>query len=134
MLNCGDEIGQLNGWDYKNDPALEEDSRNLHRSRFDWDKAALRHTPGTLQNELWQRMLGIKALRSTPAFGPGAWVTTWDAHNQAILAVVRKQGEETLLGLFNFSGHTQTAHLNSIPGVPLPQQVTLMPYGYRIIS
>ncbi len=134
MLNCGDEIGQLNGWDYKNDPALEEDSRNLHRSRFDWDKAALRHTPGTLQNELWQRMLGIKALRSAPAFGPGAWVTTWDAHNQAILAVVRQQGEETLLGLFNFSGHTQTAHLNSIPGVTLPQQVTLMPYGYRIIS
>ena len=20
MLNCGDEIAQLNGWDYKNDP------------------------------------------------------------------------------------------------------------------
>ena len=29
MLNCGDEIAQLNGWDYKNDPDRVEDSRNL---------------------------------------------------------------------------------------------------------
>ena len=34
MLNCGDEIVQLNGWDYKNDPDRVEDSRNLHRSKF----------------------------------------------------------------------------------------------------
>ena len=27
MLNCGDEIAQLNGWDYKNDPDRVEDSR-----------------------------------------------------------------------------------------------------------
>ena len=36
MLNCGDEITQLNGWDYKNDPDRVEDSRNLHRSKFNW--------------------------------------------------------------------------------------------------
>ena len=34
MLNCGDEIAQRNGWDYKNDPDRVEDSRNLHRSKF----------------------------------------------------------------------------------------------------
>ena len=28
MLNCGDEIAQRNGWDYKNDPDRVEDSRN----------------------------------------------------------------------------------------------------------
>ena len=39
MLNCGDEIAQLNGWDYKNDPDRVEDSRNLHRSKFNWEDA-----------------------------------------------------------------------------------------------
>lgn len=37
MLNCGDEIAQLNGWDYKNDPDRVDDSRNLHRSKFNWE-------------------------------------------------------------------------------------------------
>ena len=32
MLSCGDEIVQLNGWEYKEDPDRVEDSRNLHRS------------------------------------------------------------------------------------------------------
>lgn len=34
MLSCGDEIVQLNGWEYKEDPDRVEDSRNLHRSPF----------------------------------------------------------------------------------------------------
>ena len=42
MLNCGDEIAQLNGWDYKNDPDRVEDSRNLHRSKFNWEDAKQR--------------------------------------------------------------------------------------------
>ena len=28
MLNCGDEIAQRNGWDYKNDPDRVEDGIN----------------------------------------------------------------------------------------------------------
>ena len=39
MLNCGDEIAQLNGWDYKNDPDRVEDSRNLHRE-YRWEDAS----------------------------------------------------------------------------------------------
>ena len=45
MLNSGDEIAQLNGWDYQNDPARADDSRNLHRTAFNWRKAAQRRRP-----------------------------------------------------------------------------------------
>ena len=38
MLSSGDEIGQLNGYGYHEDPDLREDSRNLHRTRFNWEK------------------------------------------------------------------------------------------------
>ena len=54
MLNSGDEIAQLNGWDYKSDPNRADDSRNLHRSAFNWENAKQRTQKGTLPNKLWQ--------------------------------------------------------------------------------
>ena len=71
MLNCGDEIAQLNGWDYKNDPDRVEDSRNLHRSKFNWENAKQRTRKGTLQNALWQGMEELRKMRADECFSPG---------------------------------------------------------------
>lgn len=133
MLNCGDEIAQLNGWDYKEDPDRVEDSRNLHRSKFNWRAAEKRNEPGTLQNRLWEGMAELRQMRDDPCFAPDAWVTTWDTYNQSVLAIVRKAGDAVLLGLFNFSQADQTAYLDSIEGVALPGSETLKPYEARII-
>lgn len=133
MLNCGDEIAQLNGWDYKEDPDRVEDSRNLHRSKFNWRAAEKRNEPGTLQNRLWEGMAELRRMRDDLCFAPDAWVTTWDTHNQSVLAIVRKAGDAVLLGLFNFSQADQTAYLDSIEGVALPGSETLKPYEARII-
>ena len=133
MLNCGDEIAQLNGWDYKDDPDRVEDSRNLHRSKFNWRAAAKRNEPGTLQNRLWEGMAELRRMRDDPCFAPDAWVTTWDTHNQSVLAIVRKVDDAVLLGLFNFSQADQTAYLDSIEGMALPGSETLKPYEARII-
>lgn len=133
MLNCGDEIAQLNGWNYKEDPDRVEDSRNLHRSKFNWRAAAKRNEPGTLQNRLWEGMAELRQMRDDPCFASDAWVTTWDTHNQSVLAIVRKVDDAVLLGLFNFSQADQTAYLDSIEGVALPGSETLKPYEARII-
>ncbi len=133
MLNCGDEIAQLNGWNYKEDPDRVKDSRNLHRSKFNWRAAEKRNEPGTLQNRLWEGMAELRRMRDDPCFAPDAWVTTWDTHNQSVLAIVRKAGDAVLLGLFNFSQADQTAYLDSIEGVALPGSETLKPYEARII-
>ena len=133
MLNCGDEIAQLNGWNYKEDPDRVEDSRNLHRSKFNWRAAEKRNEPGTLQNRLWEGMAELRQMRDDPCFAPDAWVTTWDTHNQSVLAIVRKVDDAVLLGLFNFSQADQTAYLDSIEGMALPGSETLKPYEARII-
>ncbi|PLS29609.1 alpha-amylase family protein [Bifidobacterium parmae] len=133
MLNCGDEIGQLNGWDYKEDPDRVADSRNLHRSKFDWKKAAERNTPGTLQNRLWEGMESLREMRDDPCFGPDAWVTTWDTHDDAILGVLRKEGDRTIVGLFNFTDADTYAVLDSTADVTLPERVDLKPYEAKII-
>jgi amylosucrase len=133
MLSCGDEIAQLNGWDYKEDPDRVEDSRNLHRSRFDWSKAALRAQLGTLQNRLWDGMAELRSMRDDPCFAPDAWVSTWDAHNDGVLALVRKSHGETLVGLFNFTGQAQHAWLGGSDGIMGPMDADLGAYEAKLV-
>ncbi|TPF97857.1 amylosucrase [Bifidobacterium sp. UTCIF-39] len=133
MLNCGDEIGQLNGWDYKEDPERVADSRNLHRSKFDWGKAELREKPGTLQNQLWEGMDGLREMRDDPCFAPDAWVTTWDTHNDTVLGVVRRSGDQTLVGLFNFSDAKQDVWLDGADDLMPRNGAELAPYEARLV-
>ena len=117
MLSSGDEIGQLNCYDYHEDPSRREDSRNLHRSKFDWDKAALRNVPGSLQQRIWDGLRQLEKLRAQqPCFKSDAWVSTWDTACDQVLALVRKTGDETLVCLFNFSGESRRVHLLSMEG------------------
>lgn len=134
MLSCGDEIVQLNGWEYKEDPDRVEDSRNLHRSPFNWENAAKRKQAGTLQKQMWDGLKSIREMRDDPAFAPEAWVTTWDAHNDAVLAVVRHIEGRTVLGLFNFSSARQIVHLDSDGDIELPAEVALEPYQVCVVE
>ena len=117
MLSSGDEIGQLNGYDYHDDPDRREDSRNLHRTRFNWDNAEKRRERGTIQQRIWEGLQQLERLRRRePCFGPHARVTTWDTASRQVLALVRRTEEETLVCLFNFSGQRQTIHMDALEG------------------
>lgn len=117
MLSSGDEIGQLNGYEYHDDPDRREDSRNLHRTRFNWDNAARRREAGTVQQRLWDGLRQLEKLRAGErCFGPDAWVTTWDTANRQVLALVRRAEGETLACLFNFSGQPQDVHMEAMEG------------------
>ena len=72
---------------------------------------------------------------------PGAWVSTWDAHNDHVLALVRRRQDETLVGLFNFSGEYQEVWLDGMEGTftdlitgeeVLCSHRDLAPYQYAI--
>ena len=39
VIYSGDEIGQVNDYSYKDDPEKSDDSRYLHRGKFDWKLA-----------------------------------------------------------------------------------------------
>ena len=117
MLSSGDEIGQLNDYSYHDDPDRREDSRNLHRSCFDWDKAALRGEQGTVQQRIWDGLRQLERIRKTePLFGPGAWVSTWDTANNGVLSLVREQDGRRLIGLFNFTDAEQHVRLEALGG------------------
>jgi amylosucrase len=46
LLYMGDELALLNDWRYREDPALADDNRWLHRPAMDWAAAARRAEPG----------------------------------------------------------------------------------------
>ena len=117
MLSSGDEIGQLNGYDYHDDPDRREDSRNLHRTRFNWDNAEKRRERGTVQQRIWEGLQQLERLRRRePCFGPHARVPTSATASRQVLALVRRTEEETLVCLFNFSGQRQTIHMDALEG------------------
>lgn len=117
MLSSGDEIAQVNGYGYHDDPILREDSRNLHRTPFNWDNAALRSQPGTVQQRVWDGLRQLETLRTEqPCFGPAASVSTWDTHDDGVLALVRRTGDETLVCLFNFTGDTREVWMDGLDG------------------
>lgn len=116
MFNSGDEIAQLNGWDYRKNEALREDSRNLHRTRFSDENAALRLKSGTLQQKVFSGIAALESMRTSAAFSTDAYVSTWDTGNRGVLALVRFSSDETLIGIFNYTGMPADVTLRALDG------------------
>ncbi|MCI9511207.1 MAG: amylosucrase [Oscillibacter sp.] len=105
VIYSGDETGRLNDYTYHNDPERREDSRYLHRGRFQWELAELRRDPETCQGRLFQGLRRLEALRTQePCFDAGADVWVEDSGDRRALALCRRSGERELVCLFNFSG------------------------------
>ena len=67
LIYMGDELGLLNDATYLDDPHKADDNRWMHRPAMDWEAAARRHDPATVEGRLWaglQRL--IAARRATP--------------------------------------------------------------------
>ncbi len=118
MLSSGDEIAQLNDYSYHEDPARRDDSRNVHRSRFNWEQAQLRNTEGTIQHRVFQLLHQLHRIRTeNPCFGCDAQVVTWDSHNNRVFALRRTVGEDVLLCVSNFSDATEHVEFAYFTGV-----------------
>ncbi len=140
VIYSGDEIGQLNDNEYREDPRKAEDSRYLHRGSFSWEKAELRKKEGSYQKEIFDCIRRMEALRAEhPVFLNQATVWTADTFDVSILCVNRTFEEEKLTALFNFSGEERTAWINE-DGMYVDliseermeaRAVKLLPYGMK---
>nr|WP_326153625.1 amylosucrase [uncultured Oscillibacter sp.] len=105
VIYSGDEVGRLNDYTYHGDPDRREDSRYLHRGRFQWELAGLRRDPETSQGRLFQGLRRLEAIRAQePCFDVGADVWVEDSGDRRVLALCRRSGDRELVCLFNFSG------------------------------
>ncbi len=104
VLYSGDEIGQLNDYSYHEDPSKWDDSRYIHRGKFQWDLADLREDRNTRQGKQFLLLRHLEILRENePCFDAKADVWTFDTGSNHVLGVGRWNNGRKLLALFNFS-------------------------------
>lgn len=110
MLYSGDEIGQVNDYTYKENPAKSGDSRYLHRGAFRWELEKNRKDPATVEGRIFRGLKKLEDIRRRePAFDAGAEVYTYDVADDALLVILRIYQGRKFFGIFNFSSREKTA-------------------------
>ena len=142
LLYLGDELGQLNDYGYRADPAKHDDSRWVHRPAMDWARAERRHDSATVEGRLYQRLAHLIALRREHPVFAGGTLRVAETRSDHVFGYERAHGGQRLLALANFSDHEQPAYLGLAWGGPLRDLVTgetlthqgalrLRPYEFR---
>jgi amylosucrase len=117
VLYSGDEIGQLNDYNYHNNPKKWDDSRYIHRGDFNWENAKKRTEEGTVQERIFSGLHKLEEARAKyDVFSCDAAVWTIDTWAHGVLGVIRAKGEHKLVTLFNFSDQDRTAWINEDDG------------------
>ena len=147
LIYLGDELGILNDYSYRSDPAKADDSRWVHRPRIDWGQAVNRTDPATVEGRIFDRMRHLIAVRKeTPAFA-GNHMEIVAASNDHVFGYVRSasvgtpaslpamgtpaslpaasQKTQRVLVLANFTENVQTVRAN---------EIRLYGLGYRFMD
>jgi len=140
LIYLGDEIGMLNDYGYRNDPAKADDSRWSHRPLADWQAYTRRADSQTPGGQIFQRLRRLIELRKMhPAFGAEE-MSVIETGNDHVFGFVRAGGGQRILALVNFSEHPQTlsAFMLNLPprltdliageNLPLAGGLNLRPY------
>jgi amylosucrase len=118
LLYYGDAIGTLNNLEFLQDPATQHDSRWVHRSRFDWDKAERRHQSGTVEQRVFAGLRHLIALRKEiPAFADFDNRLLIAVDNPNLLVFSRTDPENCrckVLAVSNFNVETQSLPVEEI--------------------
>lgn len=107
LLYLGDEIGTLNDYTYRQDPAHQHDSRWVHRPRADWEKYAKRHDPSSVEGQIYTRLQKLTALRKQNTVFSGCDLKVIPSGNDHVLAYLRTFSNQQTLVLANFSEAVQ---------------------------
>jgi amylosucrase len=114
LIYLGDEIGTLNDYSFREDPAKLDDSRWVHRSKADPEQYALRGDKNSNSGRIYQNLKHLIDLRkSSPAVGGSApeFINTGNSH---VFGYIRRKGNQQILFLNNFSEETQNIAGNTL--------------------
>jgi amylosucrase len=107
LIYMGDEIGTLNDYSYRDDPAKANDSRWVHRSAMNWERASGRHDGSSLEWRIYSGLGRLIELRKRHlAFRAGS-LEVLDTGSDHVLAYRCARGSELMTVAANFSEHPQ---------------------------
>ena len=108
MLFYGDEVAYTNDYSYLQDPGKSYDNRWMHRPIIDWKRAELIDKKGTIEQQVFQSMQRLIALRKSLKVVADLKNTRWlEVHNNSVIGFERFLAGEKVFFLFNFSASPQ---------------------------
>jgi amylosucrase len=114
LIYLGDEVGTLNDYGYRDDPAKVADSRSVHRPTADWDKIARRTDRNSIEGRIYTRLRRLIELRKeNPAFANGETeiIGTGNPH---VFGYVRRGEGQRVLVLACFTEQEQRIAANEL--------------------
>jgi len=108
LIYLGDEIGTLNDYSYRDDPAHERDSRWVHRPRTDWDKYKKRHNLHSLEGHIFHGFQTLIDLRKQNAVFSGGDLEIVPTENDHVLGFMRTNAGRRAVIFANFSESPQS--------------------------
>ncbi len=148
LIYLNDEIGILNDYTYRDDPAKAGDSRWVHRPATNWDQMARRGDLTRVEGRIFQNLKNLIQMRkSNPVFSGGE-MQVIHTENPHILGYMRMQGSYRALIFANFSEYPQSIPANILrlyglryafkdlqTGEPQPfAPIELMPYQFLCLG
>lgn len=148
LLYLGDEIGKLNDYSYREDPAKSDDSRWVHRPFADWEQYDRRHNSSTVEGRIYQGLRRLIRLRVNHAVFMDQQMQVINTGNPHVLGYVRLSNKQRAIVLANFSERDQIipANLLRLYGLGYSfndllsgetvtaQDITLVPYDFRALG
>ena len=118
LIYLGDEVGQLNDYSYRDDPATAGDSRWVNRPRRPADLYAQRHDPETTAGRIFAGMRHLIELRrATPGLA-GGWIEGLPTGNPHVVAFKRFGEESGVMVVANFADDPQTVPASVFATMP----------------
>ncbi len=103
LIYLGDEIGMLNDYRYRFNPAKAHDSRWVHRPVMDWEKASLRHNSSTIQGKVFKGLLNLIEIRKKAISFSGQEMQIMNTENKHVMGFIRHSSHQRVLVFANFS-------------------------------
>ncbi|MBI1877594.1 MAG: alpha-glucosidase C-terminal domain-containing protein, partial [Chloroflexi bacterium] len=115
LIYLGDEVGTLNDYNYRTDPAKAKDSRWVHRPFADWEGPfARRHDPNSVEGRINAELRRLIELRKQHAALANGEMEVIPTNNDHVFGYVRRYKGERVLVLANFTEHEQAIAANEI--------------------
>jgi amylosucrase len=103
LLYLGDELGTLNDYGYTADPEKDGDSRWVHRSPFDRQRAELRRDPESVSGRIYLGLLKLVQVRQQTLAFTRSDTEIVDPGNDHVFAYFRHHEDQSVLVLANFT-------------------------------
>jgi amylosucrase len=134
LIYLGDEIGTLNDYDYERDPDKIGDTRWLHRSAFDWERAEQRRDPATLPGRIYNALLRLIQIRQQNLAFDRAETEIVDTGNEHVFGFFRTSGDHSVLVLANFGDSPQSIDGRRLRQLGLRKTVVDLVAGRTIVA